>query len=104
MDNLLASLQDAAEGQIDFEGQRLAEMLSTVLLIIFGAASFVVGYIQQEIYLTLWIGIAGTAFTALVVVPPWPFYNQNPQPWLNSKTGGAVRNVPGIIVDGVKVG
>ncbi|CRG88559.1 microsomal signal peptidase subunit SPC12, putative [Talaromyces islandicus] len=106
MDGLQASLQDAFEGQIDFHGQRLAETLSTVLLIISGAVAFLVGYIQQDIYLTLWIGLAGTAFTALVVIPPWPFYNQNPQPWLNSAAaaGGPARNVPGIIVDGVKVG
>ena len=67
------------------------------------AAAFIVGYIQQDIHLMLWIGLAGTAFTALVVVPPWPFYNRNPEAWLNSKTkvpGG----VSGITVDGVKVG
>ncbi|QKX60832.1 uncharacterized protein TRUGW13939_07978 [Talaromyces rugulosus] len=107
MDNLQASLQDAFEGQIDFHGQRLAEILSTVLLIISGAVAFLVGFIQKDIYLTLWIGLAGTAFTALVVIPPWSFYNQNPQPWLGSAAaakGGACRNIPGIIVDGVKVG
>ncbi|KAJ6012963.1 hypothetical protein N7499_012437 [Penicillium canescens] len=100
MDELLAPLRDAVEGQIDFHGQHLAELLSTILLIISGAVSFFVGYIYKDIYLTLWSGLAGTLFTALVVVPPWPFYNQNPEKWLGSKGGKAN---PGIVVDGVKV-
>ncbi|OKL61941.1 hypothetical protein UA08_02641 [Talaromyces atroroseus] len=116
MDSILAPIQDAFEGQIpnnwrtanadnsskDFHGQQLAETLSTILLILSGALAFIVGYIQQDVYLMLWVGLAGTAFTALVVVPPWPFYNRNPEAWLNFKKvpGGA----SGIIVDGVKVG
>lgn len=31
-EQLLEQVRDAVEGQIDFEGQRLAEMLTTVLL------------------------------------------------------------------------
>ncbi|KUL83416.1 hypothetical protein ZTR_10844 [Talaromyces verruculosus] len=109
MDNILAPIQDAFEGQIDFHGQQLAETLSTVLLIISGIAAFIVGYIQQDIYLMLWIGLAGTAFTGLVVIPPWPFYNRNPEKWLNSTgsnrgTSSPEINVPGIVVDGIKVG
>jgi signal peptidase complex subunit 1 len=101
MDELLAPLQDAFEGQIDFHGQRLAEILSTVLLILSGAISFVVGYIYKDIHLTLWIGLGGTLFTAFVVIPPWPVYNQNPERWLNSAGGKA--GAPKVIVDGVKV-
>ncbi|KAJ5910993.1 uncharacterized protein N7473_000296 [Penicillium subrubescens] len=100
MDNILAPLQDAFEGQIDFHGQRLAELLSTVLLIISGALSFLIGYIYKDIHLTLWTGLGGTLFTALVVVPPWPIYNRNPEVWFGgkAKVGGV-----GVVVDGVKV-
>jgi len=105
MDSILAPLQDAFEGQIDFHGQKLADTLSTVLLIISAIIAFIVGFVQQDIYLMLWIGLAGTAFTAFVVVPPWPFYNRNPEKWLNStNTSTLAVNVPGIVVDGVKVG
>ncbi|EEA24682.1 hypothetical protein EYB25_004211 [Talaromyces marneffei] len=110
MDSILGPIQDAFEGQIDFHGQQLAETLSTVLLIISGITAFIVGYIQQDIYLTLWVGLAGTAFTGLVVIPPWPFYNRNPEKWLNSTgnlkntSAAAAINVPGIVVNGVKVG
>lgn len=64
------------------------------------AASFLVGYIYKDIHLTLWTGLAGTLFTAFVVVPPWPVYNRNPEKWLGSTSA---RATPGITVDGVKV-
>ncbi|PKY05376.1 microsomal signal peptidase subunit SPC12 [Aspergillus campestris IBT 28561] len=101
MDNILAPIQDAFEGQIDFQGQRITEILSTVLLIITGAIAFVAGYIYQDIHLTLWAGLAGTVVTGLAVIPPWPMYNKNPVKWhvpLASGSRGA-----GVVVDGVRV-
>ncbi|KAJ5885692.1 hypothetical protein N7504_011528 [Penicillium tannophilum] len=100
MDELLAPIQDALEGQIDFHGQHLAELLSTVLLVISGIVSFLVGWIYKDIHLTLWVGLGGTLFTALTVIPPWPIYNQNPERWLNKD--GSSRS-PHVMVDGVKV-
>ncbi|KAL4868500.1 hypothetical protein BDV12DRAFT_169544 [Aspergillus spectabilis] len=101
MDDILAPLQDAFEGQIDFHGQGITEILSTVLLIISGVVASFVGYIFQDIFLTLWSGLAGILITALVVIPPWPFYNQHPEKWLVPLPGGA--GGAGIVVDGVKV-
>ncbi|KAI9924367.1 hypothetical protein ASPWEDRAFT_146796 [Aspergillus wentii DTO 134E9] len=101
MDDILAPIQDVFEGQIDFHGQRIAEILCTVLLIITGAVAFVVGFIYEDIYLTLWIGLAGTLVTALAVIPPWPMYNKNPEKWLVPATGRA--SGAGVVVDGVKV-
>ncbi|KAJ5765594.1 hypothetical protein N7520_005153 [Penicillium odoratum] len=100
MDELLAPIQDVLEGQIDFHGQHLADLLNTVLLVISGVVSFLVGYIYNDIHLTLWVGLGGSLFTALVVIPPWPIYNQKPQRWLNKdgSSGG-----PQVLVDGVKV-
>lgn len=51
-------------------------------------------------HLTLWVGLGGTLFTALAVVPPWPFYNKNPEKWLRSpsQAGGSE-----VVVDGVRV-
>jgi signal peptidase complex subunit 1 len=48
----------------------------------------VVGYLQQDIYLTLWVGVAGALVTVVAVVPPWPFFNQHPELWLRSQKGG----------------
>jgi len=55
----------------------------------------------QDIRLALYVGLAGTALTFLVVVPPWPFYNKNPEDWLPSHTATSGFQVD---VDGQKVG
>jgi signal peptidase complex subunit 1 len=82
----------------DFAGQALAERLSTLLLSISGLLAFLVGYSTQNIYQTLYVGLGGTALTFLVVVPPWPFFNQAPQPWLPARTGRAAQ-LQGISVE-----
>jgi signal peptidase complex subunit 1 len=38
-DQLLEKVRDIAEGQIDFEGQKLAEFLSTLLLAMVGVST-----------------------------------------------------------------
>ena len=58
------------------------------------------GFIQQNIYITLWVGLGGTALTFLMVVPPWPIYNENPEKWLRGKSDLALA---GIEVDGKKI-
>ncbi|EXJ79983.1 hypothetical protein A1O3_08269 [Capronia epimyces CBS 606.96] len=99
MDAVVAQIQDLFEGQIDFDGQRLAEQLYTAILSISSAIALVVGYMQQDIFLSMWIGLAGTLLAMLLVVPPWPVFNQHPQPWLGSKV-----SLPrgGIVVSGGK--
>lgn len=49
--------------------------------------AFLVGYIQQDIRLTLWFALGGTAIAFLMVVPPWPAYNELPEKWLPAKGG-----------------
>ncbi|KAL2003895.1 hypothetical protein VTN02DRAFT_1744 [Thermoascus thermophilus] len=102
MDDILVSLQDLLEGQIDFHGQRTAEILHTALLVLSGAVAFVVGYLYEDIFLTLCIGLAGTVLTALVVIPPWPIFNKHPEKWFSP--AGAKAGGTRILVDGVKVG
>ncbi|KAF2823850.1 microsomal signal peptidase-like protein 12 kDa subunit [Ophiobolus disseminans] len=103
-DQLLEQVRDAVEGQIDFEGQRLAEMLTTVLLGAAGIIAFFVGYVTQDIRLSLYVGLAGTALTFLVIVPPWPFYNKNPEGWLPARNATTATSHLNIDVDGKKVG
>lgn len=101
-DQLLDQIRDLTEGQIDFEGQKLAEFLATALLAIAGAIAFIVGYIKQDIRLALYIGLGGTALTFLLVVPPWPFFNRHPIKWL--PVGGVEKDAQDITVDGKVVG
>ncbi|KAI4197696.1 MAG: hypothetical protein LQ350_005765 [Teloschistes chrysophthalmus] len=99
-DQLLQQAQDIFEGQIDFEGQKLAELFSTIILTITALLALALGFYQQSIWVTLWVGLGGTAATFFVVVPPWPIYNENPEKWLraNSAMSGA-----GIEVDGKRI-
>lgn len=99
-DQLLEKVRDAFEGQIDFEGQHLAELFTTVLLGAAGIFAFIVGFSTQDIYKALWIGLGGTALAFVAVVPPWPFYNKNPVAWLPPQN--AISGLD-IEVDGRKV-
>ncbi|KAH8821580.1 microsomal signal peptidase 12 kDa subunit-domain-containing protein [Xylogone sp. PMI_703] len=101
-DQLLERVREIAEGQIDFEGQKLAELLATALLTIVGAVSFIVGFLLQDIKLALYIGLGGTALTLLIIVPPWPFFNRHPVRWL--PVAGSEPQSYGITVDGKTVG
>ncbi|EOD50212.1 putative microsomal signal peptidase 12kda subunit protein [Neofusicoccum parvum UCRNP2] len=90
-DDLLEKARDFVEGQIDFDGQRLAELLTTALLTTAGIVAFIVGYSTQDIALALRILLAGAVLTFVAVVPPWPFFNKNPATWLapqSAVTGG----------------
>jgi signal peptidase complex subunit 1 len=62
--------------------------------------AFLVGYVQQDVYMTAYIGLGGTALAFLLIVPPWPYFNRHPVNWLppsNSLSGFD------IAVDGKKV-
>lgn len=52
----------------------------------------------------MWTGLAGTVLTMFAVVPPWPFYNQNPKRFL--PFGKTTTGMPagGIVVGGTKLG
>ncbi|KAI0408539.1 microsomal signal peptidase 12 kDa subunit-domain-containing protein [Xylaria palmicola] len=98
-DQLLEQVRDVVDGQIDFEGQKLAEVLATVLLCIVGAVSFLVGYFLQNITLALKIGLGGTALTFLATVPPWPFYNRHPVKWLPVGGSSVPSSHQSIVID-----
>ncbi|KAK4459626.1 microsomal signal peptidase 12 kDa subunit-domain-containing protein [Cladorrhinum samala] len=81
-EQLLDQARDIFEGQIDFEGQKLAELLVNIALSLVGALALFAGYFLQDIKLAVYLGLGGTAATFLLVVPPWPFFNKNPVKWL----------------------
>ncbi|KAI1247893.1 hypothetical protein MGN70_011786 [Eutypa lata] len=99
-DQLLDQVRDLVDGQIDFEGQKLAEVLATVVLSAVGVVSFLIGFILQDIALALKIGLGGTALTFLLVVPPWPFFNRHKVEWLPVGGGSAITSTQqNIVID-----
>ena len=61
------------------------------------------GFILQNIYVTLWVGLGGALLAFLAVVPPYPFYNSSPERWLPGKNANAGIAGVGIEVDGKKI-
>jgi len=98
-EQILDQIRDYADGQIDFEGQKLAELLSTVSLAVAGAIAFVIGYVLQDIKLGLYVFLGGSALTFLIVVPAWPFFNQHPLKWLPIGGGANITIPQNIVVD-----
>ncbi|KAF8425655.1 microsomal signal peptidase 12 kDa subunit-domain-containing protein [Tirmania nivea] len=82
-------IQNIIDGFIDFEGQRIAEMLTTYILILSGVIGWIVGFILQDVTYTLYIGLAGSLLAVLAVIPPWPVYNRHPLRWLPAGAGTA---------------
>ncbi|KAG9285886.1 hypothetical protein G9A89_013311 [Geosiphon pyriformis] len=73
------------EWNIDFEGQKLAEYVYQITVVTFAAIGFGVGFYLQSLEITLQIYAIGVVLSALLVLPPWPFYNSHPVQWLAEK-------------------
>ncbi|KDQ10899.1 hypothetical protein BOTBODRAFT_115236, partial [Botryobasidium botryosum FD-172 SS1] len=69
----------------DFEGQRMAEQLMNYTLYPATVIAFIVGFAFQSLRLSFSILGAAVLLLCLLVLPPWPYLNQHPVPWLPSK-------------------
>lgn len=69
---------------MDFIGQKLAENICVVLVLLGAGVSFGIGYTEANFILMnqIFAGFVGVAFC--LVGPDWPFYNRNPVKWLPS--------------------
>ncbi|XP_047318268.1 signal peptidase complex subunit 1-like [Impatiens glandulifera] len=68
---------------MDWQGQKLAELLMQVLLVSFAVVAFAIGYVQGSFRTMLMTYAYGLGFTTLLTVPNWPFYNRHPLKWLD---------------------
>jgi len=87
-------VQDAVEGEIDFDGQRRSEVAATVFFALSAIIAFNVGYISNDIALTIKVGLAGSLLTFLVTIPAWPFWKVNPVKWLPAGSAGSHTIIP----------
>lgn len=69
---------------MDFVGQKLAENICVVLVLLGAAVSFGIGYTKADFSLMIQIFGGFVAVAFLLVGPDWPFYNLNPVKWLPS--------------------
>ena len=97
---------------MDYEGQRLAELLFYWIILSFGAVGWIIGYFQQDFFIVFKAWLVGVVISVVVsplehlrprkdesngtshnftpflffqlCVPDWPFYNKHPIKWLDS--------------------
>ncbi|PWA41779.1 Microsomal signal peptidase 12kDa subunit [Artemisia annua] len=68
---------------MDWQGQKVAEQLMQIMLVVFAIGAFLTGYITESYQLMVYIYAAGVVLTTLVTVPNWPFFNLHPLKWLD---------------------
>ncbi|KAF7986946.1 hypothetical protein HWV62_12761 [Athelia sp. TMB] len=79
---MASSLKDTFEGKIDFVGQKTVDDISRIALIAITIVSFIAGFATQSLSVTFGLFGGASAVLALVVLPPWPMFNQHPVKWL----------------------
>ncbi|KAG8216037.1 microsomal signal peptidase 12 kDa subunit [Butyriboletus roseoflavus] len=77
----MSSFRDLLEGKIDFHGQKKADDIVRIALVSGTILSFVLGFALQSLRVSMGAFALSTVALALVVLPPWPVYNQHPVKW-----------------------
>lgn len=73
----LLQVQELLVGSIDFKGQSQAQVVLKKLLNFFSVSAFCLGFLYQNIYVTLAIFAIGLVVTALFIVPPYSYLNKD---------------------------
>mmetsp|Transcript_37520 Transcript_37520/g.81753 ORF Transcript_37520/g.81753 Transcript_37520/m.81753 type:complete len:80 (+) Transcript_37520:292-531(+) len=68
---------------MDYEGQKLSELLFHWIILSFGAVGWIVGYFHQDFSYVFYAWSVGTLISIVLCVPDWPFYNKHPVKWLD---------------------
>ncbi|KAL8218851.1 hypothetical protein R6Q57_022224 [Mikania cordata] len=68
---------------MDWQGQKVAEQLMQIMLVVFAIAAFITGYIVGSFELMIYIYAGGVVLTILTTIPNWPFFNRHPLKWLD---------------------
>ncbi|KAK8537314.1 hypothetical protein V6N13_042247 [Hibiscus sabdariffa] len=68
---------------MDWQGQKLAEQIMQIMLLVFAVIAFVVGYVLASFQTMMTVYAAGVTLTTLITVPNWPFFNRHPLKWLD---------------------
>lgn len=74
--------------QMDYKGQKLAEQMFQGIILFSAIVGFVYGYVAEQFGWTVYIVMAGFAFSCLLTLPPWPIYRRHPLKWLPVQDSG----------------
>ncbi|GMT02364.1 hypothetical protein PENTCL1PPCAC_24538, partial [Pristionchus entomophagus] len=65
----------------DYPGQRKAERIFQVILVVSGIIGFGVGFQTQQLSHAIFTVLGGAVLSALIVLPPWPCFRRHPINW-----------------------
>jgi len=68
---------------MDWQGQKLAELLMQIMLIVVSVIAFGTGYLMASFQTMILTYAGGVLVTLLVTGPNWPFFNRHPLKWLD---------------------
>ncbi|KAK8370382.1 hypothetical protein V6Z12_A01G174600 [Gossypium hirsutum] len=68
---------------MDWQGQKLAEQIMQVMLLVFAVVSFGAGYVLGSFQMMMLVYAGGVTLTTLITIPNWPFFNRHPLKWLD---------------------
>ncbi|XP_072506042.1 signal peptidase complex subunit 1 isoform X2 [Notamacropus eugenii] len=75
--------------QMDYKGQKLAEQMFQGIILFSAVVGFIYGYVAEQFGWTVYIVMAGFAFSCLLTLPPWPIYRRHPLKWLPVQDSGS---------------
>uniref|UniRef100_A0A8C8YP73 Signal peptidase complex subunit 1 n=1 Tax=Prolemur simus TaxID=1328070 RepID=A0A8C8YP73_PROSS len=81
--------------QMDYKGQKLAEQMFQGIILFSAIIGFIYGYVAEQFGWTVYIVMAGFAFSCLLTLPPWPIYRRHPLKWLPVQDSGTEDKKPG---------
>ncbi|EJD74598.1 hypothetical protein LOAG_18105 [Loa loa] len=71
---------------IDFVGQRRAERIFQVILVLAAVIGYGIGYVTQQLSYAIYTVFCGFILSCILVIPPWPYLRRNPIHWQPAQT------------------
>ncbi|XP_044537181.1 LOW QUALITY PROTEIN: signal peptidase complex subunit 1 [Gracilinanus agilis] len=81
--------------QMDYKGQKLAEQMFQGIILFSTVIGIIYGYVAEQFGWTVYIVMAGFAFSCLLTLLPWPIYRQHPLKWLPVQDSRSEDKKPG---------
>ncbi|KAA0184822.1 Signal peptidase complex subunit [Fasciolopsis buskii] len=78
---IIRDLSERFNLYMDYEGQKKADRLMNVIVIVAGLIAFPLGYYKQQLSLSVYTLLIGCALAAIITIPPWWCYRKHPLKW-----------------------